>query len=169
MLRRIASSDRKRKFGDIAGNDACRSSLSRERDGEASAAGADVGEGEWSVGRRKQRQRRLDDQLGFWAWNQHRRRDLERQTPELPPTHDVGEWLAVRAPRNERVVSTGDVVPYPLVGGREEALGRPSQRELGEQPRVEIRFVRRNAGRAQPAARLGDVLVDGFRRQRWRL
>src|SRR5205814_3462831 len=93
------------------------------------------------------------DELGGRAWNQHGRRDLEIEAPELARADDVGERLAGGAPRDERVVPRPEAVGLRRLRVGQEALGRPAEDVLREQPRTELRFGVRDAGIEQPLPR----------------
>jgi hypothetical protein len=101
--------------------------------------------------------------------DQHGRRHAERQAPEFLLSDDVGERLAADPPLDERLIPAGEIGRLGLASGCDESLGRPAKNELGEQARVELGAPGGKARVAEPAARIGDVLMDGVRRQRWRL
>ena len=56
----------------------------------------------------KQLEGRFDDELGFGPGDQHGRRDLERQAPELLAAEDVGHRLALHAAFDEPVVRAAE-------------------------------------------------------------
>ena len=91
----------------------CARAFVRQRDGQAAAAGADVGDRQRRVAIGQQLERGLDDQLGLGPGNQHGRRDLERETPELLAAGDVGERFARRPPGDELVVARRRNGPAP--------------------------------------------------------
>ena len=95
---------------------------------------------------RKQLERDLDDQLGLGSRDQHRRRDFERQPPELLLADDVGERFPAEAALDERLIPGGEIRRFAVVRGRDEPLGAPAERELREQPGVELGAFRRKAG-----------------------
>jgi hypothetical protein len=80
----------------------------------------------------------LHDQLRRRTRDQHRRRHLEVEPPEFAAADDVGERLACGAPLDERLVARGEAVRLRRLRVGEEALGRPAEHVLGEQPRIEI-------------------------------
>ena len=53
------------------------------------------------------------------------------------------------------------IIRFRAVCGREEPRGVPREDVLGEQPRVEVRFVKRNAGVAEPLPCGSHASVDG--------
>ena len=116
----------------------------RQRDREAAAAGADVGDVERDAAIREAFERGLDDQLGLRTRNQHGRRHLEAEAPELLPARDVGERFARRPAGDERLVLRAEAGRFVVVGRRPEAAGVPAEQPLREQPRVEVRLLARN-------------------------
>ena len=94
---------------------------------------------------RKQLERRFDDQLGSGRGISTAGVTSNVEPPELADADDVGERLAGDAPRDERVVARREAVGLRLARVGEEALGRPAEHVLGEQPRVEVRLGRRDA------------------------
>ena len=70
---------------------------------------------------------RFDDQLGFRPRNQHGRRDLELEPPELADADDVGERLAGDAAGDERVVARREAVGRRLARVGQKRSRRPSR------------------------------------------
>ena len=120
----------------------------------------DVGDCEGSRPVREQLERRFDDQLGFGSRDQHRRRHLERQTPEFLLSERCrraarGRRVARRALRTAR-----QTWRLGFVRRDEIARGVPAERELGEQARVELGLDGADAGLSQRLPGSGDVLED---------
>ena len=88
------------------------------------------------------------------------RRHLELEAPEFTHADDVGERLARHAARDQRLVVRRESLRFPRVRVGEEALGRPAEDVLREQPCVEIRFGLGNAGVAEPLPRGRDLYMD---------
>ena len=132
----------------------------RQRHSQASAAGADVRDRQRRVGIGKQLERSLDDQLGLGAGNEDRRRDFERQVPELLASGDVGNRLAPRPAGDELIVFGREAGRCRVAGGREELRGVPAEQPLRQQPRVETRLGVLDARVAESRACAVDQSMD---------
>ena len=168
VARGVAASDANRTIGQIGGDQTRRRALVSDRDGQAAAARADVG-GRKGLARRKELERDFDDDLAFRPWNEHGRRHGEGEPPEFLTAGDVGDRLAPEASRDQRLERRREARRMGLISGREKPRCVPAQQVLGEQSSVELGFVGRNAGVAQPLARRCDTRVNGVRRRPWRL
>jgi hypothetical protein len=102
----------------------------RQRHSQTSAAGAHVRDRQRGVAIRKQLERGLDDQLRLGAGNEDRRRDFERQIPELLATGDIGDGLAPRPAGDELIVFVGETGRRRVAGGCEELRGVPAEQPL---------------------------------------
>jgi hypothetical protein len=109
---RIASGGLQGDRGRVGCDETRRGQLECQRDREAPASGADIGD-EQRVAVRALRggcarcdpgQRLFDDDLGFRPRHEHARSDFEVASPELPMPHDVRGGFAALAPRDERGV-----------------------------------------------------------------
>jgi hypothetical protein len=132
----------------------------RQRHSQTAAAGADIRYRQRGVAIRKQLERGFDDQLRFGARNKDRRRDFERQIPELLATGDIGDGLASRPAGDERVVIVGEAGRRRVAGGCEELRGVPAEQPLRQQPRVEAGFGVLDASVAQSRARAVDESMN---------
>ena len=157
----VAGRHLERGARDVGGADEDRRPLVRDGHRDAAAAGADIGNPQRHRAIRKQLLHRFDNQLGRRTRNQHVGRHLELEPPELTDADDVGQRFAGHAPRNERVVSRCESFGHRFTRVDEKALRRPTEDMLGEQPRVQIRLGRRNAGLAQPLPRRRDMGMNG--------
>ncbi len=134
--------------------------LARERHGEDAAAGADVGDARIR-GVAQQRQRLLDDELGFRARNEDGGRDAEVETPELADADDVGGRLTAGPPlRSTRrsAARARQAAACALFGQQPRAV--PAEDRAGVEVDVDGRFVRRDAGRDQRARALAASFSD---------
>jgi hypothetical protein len=141
---------------DVGRDDARIGPFARERDGEASAAGTDIGDGR-GCRSRHELERCFDDELGLGPGDEHRRIDLEIELPEFTPADDVGERLAGRAATDQRVEARRKIWRFALGAVGEELLRRPPEHVLREQPRAEVGFVGADPGVAQLSAGLCDA------------
>ncbi len=132
----------------------------RQRHGQASAAGADVRDRQRRVDIGKQLERGLDNQLRLGAGNEDRRRDFERQVPELLAAGDVGNRLAPRPAGDELIVCGREAGRRRVAGGREELRGVPAEQPLRKQPRVEACLGVLDARVAESRAGAVDQRVD---------
>jgi hypothetical protein len=135
---RVPPRDLERVSRDVRGDDGGRRALVRDRDRHAAAAGADIGHRQRRGPVAIELQHRFDNQLGRRARDQHLRRHLQLEAPELPHADDVGERLSGGASRDERLVPRREVVRLARVRVREETLGGPAEHMLREESCVEI-------------------------------
>jgi hypothetical protein len=129
--------------------------------GQASAAGADVRDRGRGHAIRNELERGFDNQLGFGPGDEHRRRDLEGEIPELLAAGDVRDRLAPRPAGDERVIVAGEAWRRRVARGGEVLGGIPAEQPLCQQPRVEARFGVLDARVAQPRPRPVDERMDG--------
>ena len=128
VTRGVAARDLKRVSGHVGGDHARAGDFEGERNGDASAAGADVDDHGARI-LSATRQRFLDDELGFGPRDEHVRSDLERQAPELTGADDVGHRLAADrgAPRAARSAA-GTSLEAAVVAIGQEAGAVPAER-----------------------------------------
>ena len=113
VARRVALRHFERRRGNICGVHFRVREFPRERDGEASGAGADVGHAQFFARRAgvhvnfksaltEARERDFHDVLGFRARDQHRGRHLKFQSPEFLLAGEILRRLAGSAARDQR-------------------------------------------------------------------
>jgi len=146
--------------GDVAGHKRGARPFVRQRHSKTSAAGAHVCDRQRRVAIGKQLERGLDDQLRLGAGYEDRRRDLERQVPELLAAGDIGDRLASGPAGDEFVVLARKAGGWRVARGREELRRIPAEQPLRQQPRVEAGFGVFDARVAQPRARPGDQRMN---------
>ena len=100
--RGVFAREAERGLGDVGGDDVEPRPLAREGERDRARAGTEIGDGPSGV-RGDMRQRLLHQQLGFGARDKRRRRDLQVQRPELAPAREIGNGLALLAPRAQRI------------------------------------------------------------------
>ena len=132
----------------------------RQGHSQTSAARAHVCDRQRRLAIGKQLERGLDDQLRLGAGNEDRRRDFERQIPELLAAGDIGDRLAPRPAGDELIVFARKAGGWRVAGGREELRGIPAEQPLRQQPRVEAGFGVFDARVTQPRARPVDKRMN---------
>lgn len=158
--RSIPSGDLQRFGGHVGGHEGGARPFVRQRHRQTSAAGADVGDRERRVTIGKQFESGFHDQLRLGAGNEDRRRDFERQIPELLAPGDIGDRLAACPAGDELIVLARETGRRRIAGGREELRGVPAEQPLRQQPRVEAGLGILDARLTQPRASVGDQSMD---------
>ena len=106
--------------------------LVRERDREASAARADVGDDANGVPRSGRSSRAASTMTSVSGLGMSTAGDTSKlESPEFPVSGDVSERLAPRAPTDERIVALFEVRRRRFAAGRHESRRVPAERVSG--------------------------------------
>lgn len=155
----VPSCDVERGFGEVRGHDIDIRPLARERNGNAAAPGADIGNARLSSGR-EPFECGFDHKLGLGARNQDRWRHLEIEIPEFAVADNVGERLTSGAAGDKRCERVVKPRRQGIAAVSQKSCGVPAEDVLRQQPRIQVGLIVWNAGRFQLTSGLRDTRVE---------
>ena len=139
----------------VGGDEACALIFGGERDGQAAATGANVGDHA-----EHHRQCFFDDQLSFRTRDQHRGRHGEVAVPEFLHAGNVGDGFAPGAAVDQRLVGIGKFIGWRIGIAGVNRGAAPARRVHGEQQRIPCGLGRLDAGGDKAGLGVDQVLAQ---------